>query len=778
MALVAGSLAHGDAARDPDAEGALTSRIQDPALRGDEQFTGTLPPRAPRRLTNGELNRRLDESIRRPRAQADELVRVEILHSTTNDQIIDMVLVNGGIIEGTATELVQALVPLQALPLIEAQVAVRIVRPPLRVSVPLAGVVPELGETFQVESLLSGEELSKTNASSWQAAGRLGAGVKVGIVDYFSTAVWNASELAGEVPAPAGTFCRNNGAACDPFTIFPGQQHGVAVAEIIHEMAPSASLYVATVITTADLQAAVNYFVSQGVTILSRSLTSEYDGPGNGTGPMANVINSAVTSGITWINSAGNSASGQYWRSAWSDPDANGFMNFGPTDEFMGFVCPFANGFRWSDWGGSKTDYDIYIYENITDTTPTYSSVDDQTSGADPLEGIVCDGDVDYLVIFQFAVGAGTAGDVLEIMFNGGLLEYNQAPSSAAGPASDSANAGALSVGAVDPALGTTIGAYSSQGPTNDARIKPDISAASCVLSSVYTPNCFNGTSAAAPVVAGAAALVRGAGLATTPAQIKTYLLNNATVDRGTAGTDNIYGRGELVLPLIAPPATPTPTPTPTATNTATPTPTVTSTPTVTATPTFAPGGDQDGDGVLNAADNCPNAANASQADNESQGGWLWLPDATGANGLKPGDACDLDDDNDGAPDANELGANVLRCGDRNPLNPWDVWDVPLPVITPLLTNGIRNRTGEIADVLAIVFYIGTRANLPDLTTSNGVRYGSDYDGDGMVDGRNYDRGPADPLKPYRSGAPDGVVTISDALVMLNQIGQNCNLPP
>ena len=45
------------------------------------------------------------------------------------------------------------------------------------------------------------------------------------------------------------------------------------------------------------------------------------------------------------------------------------------------------------------------------------------------------------------------------------------------------------------------------------------------------------------------------AGLATTPAQLKTYLLNSAAVDRGTAGTDNTYGWGELVLP--AAPGTP-----------------------------------------------------------------------------------------------------------------------------------------------------------------------------------------------------------------------------
>ena len=48
--------------------------------------------------------------------------------------------------------------------------------------------------------------------------------------------------------------------------------------------------------------------------------------------------------------------------------------------------------------------------------------------------------------------------------------------------------------------------------PTNDGRIKPDVSAPSCVASTVYSPMCFNGTSAASPTAAGMAALLLGPG--------------------------------------------------------------------------------------------------------------------------------------------------------------------------------------------------------------------------------------------------------------------------
>jgi hypothetical protein len=152
----------------------------------------------------------------------------------------------------------------------------------------------------------------------------------------------------------------------------------------------------------------------------------------------------------------------------------------------------------------------------------------------------------------MFQANDGATGDILEFALNGTGLQYWQSAGSASAPASDTRSPGALVVGAVDPANGTTIANYSSQGPTNDGRIKPDISAASCVLSVAYNPECFDGTSAATPVVAGAAALALGAGVVTTPAQVRKWLMCRAVTDRGVAGADNVYGIGELVLPAAA----------------------------------------------------------------------------------------------------------------------------------------------------------------------------------------------------------------------------------
>ena len=458
-------------------------------------------------------------------------------------------------------ELVQAEVPLGSLEQLEADPAIRFVRPPTDYDEPAdPGAGRALLNPGQRVGPNVGEQIQKTNAAAWHAAGITGQGIKVGIIDSFSAGHYNAAVNAGEIPQASGTFCRVNGANCTA-GIFSGDRHGVAVAEAVSDMAPSAQLYFASAVSAADTQAALNYFKSQGVRVVTRSQTGRYDGPGNGTGPIASVIqSSAVGQGMFYLNSAGNSAGrngqlGTYWRGGWVDTDNDDFIEFAPNDELMGFDCSFINGLRWSDWGkgAGTTDYDFYLY----DSTPTQIADSEDSQGssggsAPPVERIdsfSCPASgVAYLAIKLFNVGSGTAGDVLEIMTNGAEVEHPQNPFSASGPMADLNSAGAVAVGAVDPALGTTIAGYSSEGPTNDNRVKPDLSAAACVKSLSYSPSCFNGTSSSTPVTAGAAALVLSAGAANSPQTLKTYLLN-ATVDRGVSGTDNVYGRGELRLP-------------------------------------------------------------------------------------------------------------------------------------------------------------------------------------------------------------------------------------
>jgi Ca2+-binding RTX toxin-like protein len=504
----------------------------------------------------------------------DDSVLVEILVDGEMSEVVSLVISLGGVVTGHAGEhLIEAEMPVGHLVALEADRRVAMVRPPLIASHPIGSPVASASAAPDVV----GEELGKINADAWHAAGITGDGVSVGIIDTFGGGYWSDAQAAGEVPAPAGTFCRREGGSCDPWI---GGDHGVSVAEVLHEMAPGADIYLAAgasalaTYSRSDVQAAVDYFAGNGVSIISHSATAEFDGPGDGTGPLADVVDDAVANGMNWFNSAGNNSGdedhlGSYWRGAWKDDNQDGWLEFGDYIALVFYSCGLVNGVRWSDWGeAGATDYDVYIFDTADDLfLPERAEAigsDRQSGGAPPLEHVesqlpLCiteedKEDIDYLQIKLVDEGAAAQGDILEFMVNSPGLLPSTNPYSAAGPYSDTASPGGLSVGAIDPPGGVQAGYYSAWGPTNDERIKPDLVAAAGMFTFTEQNNPdgdgrFHGTSAATPAAAGAAALVLDSGLASSPAQVRSYLLSEAVVDRGPGGADNTYGYGELILP-------------------------------------------------------------------------------------------------------------------------------------------------------------------------------------------------------------------------------------
>jgi len=531
-------------------------------------------PQAGPKPTHGELadpalaevvddvlaGRPVDDDVARVR---DGLIRVEVV----SDGQVPLAAIRavGGQVVGSVKGLALADVPAAEIAGLEARPDVAYVRFPQSVSLPEPGDDGKPPtDTTAARGSRGGEPVVKTGVDLWQAAGQIGQGVKVGIIDNFSLATWNAAIAAGELAGPpAGGFCQDHGVGCAA-TFWNHGNHGVAVAEVITDMAPGATMYLADISDAIDMKAAVDWFAANGVRIITKSSTGVYDGPGNGQGPFAQVIAYAESRGIAWFNSAGNAAGvagsrlGSYFRSGWVDTDNDGWMNFPGGSEYLRFRCAFISGLRWNDWATNRTDYDLYVYEDTSGAASIASSVLDQQAGADPLEtfkdGGGCTGtDDDYIAIKLFAAGNGTAGDILEFMVNGTGVDSWSNPYSVTQPAGDVATPGAAVIGAIDPVNGTTIAPYSSQGPTNDGRIKPDLSAASNF--SNFSEGMFNGTSAATPVVAGAAAVLLGANPTWTPAQL-VATMRGQVVDRGVPGPDNVYGTGELHLspPAAGPP--------------------------------------------------------------------------------------------------------------------------------------------------------------------------------------------------------------------------------
>ncbi len=522
------------------------------------------PPTRDASNTDPELGDEVDRAlVRRVDGRRDPLISVEVL-TADNTSVARAVNQLGGTVTGSVDgQLVQALMPAGSVDELSAADAARYVQRPLRVNRLPPGEAGGFGTVV-------GDEVQLTNATAWHVAGLTG-NVRVGIIDFFDLRMWNTAEH-GPVPDAAHQFCADvTQFLCTATGLIDsaaGDPHGVAVAEIVKDMAPGAELFLASTATTAETQAAIDWFVANGVHIVTRSLGAPFDGPGDGTGPLDAVVDYAAARGITWFNSAGNDAAFEYGRYT-NGVDEFGYVDFdnGPGVDTMLRIDPQGgvafDGIRWAnDWylpTDQVTDYSVELWRGPNEGALARlpASNDSQIGGAPPLEAVdwfipVDAGDALFLRVRADAHNSLSAPDTIEVAMFFGMIEEGRrsVAYSAAKPAVDSANPSLVAVGAIDPASGVTgIASYSSQGPTNDGRIKPDISAPSCIASTIYG-GCFSGTSAAAPAAAGMAALLLGHGLA-VPGMPLAALTKHLVRDLGPPGADHAYGYGAILLPAV-----------------------------------------------------------------------------------------------------------------------------------------------------------------------------------------------------------------------------------
>ena len=152
----------------------------------------------------------------------------------------------------------------------------------------------------------------------WHAAGYKGSGVKIGVIDLSFEGFTGL--MGSELPATVNARCHTS---LGIFTtdlsdcISTGvpersKKHGTAVTEAVFDIAPEADYYIADTSSYSDLLSTVNWMVSQGVDVINMSLSWGFTGPGDGTTPYSNTplrsLDAAVSGGIIWVNSAGNSA--------------------------------------------------------------------------------------------------------------------------------------------------------------------------------------------------------------------------------------------------------------------------------------------------------------------------------------------------------------------------------------------------------------------------------------------------------------------------------------
>jgi hypothetical protein len=415
---------------------------------------------------------------------------------------------------------------------------------------------PEASVTSR--QLRVGEGVALTGVSAWHQAGFTGTGLKIGIIDPDGFQGFRAL-LGSDLPPASRIFVPD---WQDP--LFLDRQtgpHGTACAEIVHEMAPDAELYLVQAASSYTQQQAIDWLLANRVNIISFSASSLTD-PIDGTGRLVQLAQKALDQGVLWVNSSGNFAE-SHLAMTFADSDGDSWHEFPHGQNLLQIEAgdDIAIGLSWNDVSpGANENYDLYIFRE----TAEGGDVQLFASSREAQRGRAGDVPAEYINI-DLPAGRRyfVAIQAKDISYPGQLrlltnsrFAYSMPDSSLGSPADGRR---ILAVGATywqDDSLKP----YSSQGPTSDGRIKPDIVAPSGISNVSY--DTFGGTSASAPHVAGAAALVMQAYPGISAPDVRDYLLQHA-LDLGMPGIDNEFGVGRLRLPPPPAPGAAPPAPQP-----------------------------------------------------------------------------------------------------------------------------------------------------------------------------------------------------------------------
>jgi len=464
---------------------------------------------------------------------------------------------------------VQAWVKAATLTVLASTPGVVRVRRPDYASIPPDPVVasPDLGPS----SLRAGANLTAglaaMNGQSWHASGNTGQGVKIGIIDDFA----GYEALLGSDLPPAGRLeFRKIGGG--PRSASP---HGTACAEIVYDVAPSLEkMYLVEAATGLDVELAIDQLTAAGARIISASFGFPYSTYMDGAGFLSDELGGFRTAGGLYVNSAGNYRKVTWWGS-FIDGDGDGWLDLTSSsddelndlilDDGRAYYYPVGReikvAIRWSQPTAPQTDLNLYLYRYDTGASELIKvaeSVDLQNglSSQEALEFISYKTTVEGRYAVAISRESGTADVDIHLYVSTGYfdvgLQYRSSGLSLAYPADSPVVFAVAALNSVSP---FALESYSSAGPTagpggriEGGRRKPDISGFANVATASYgTTSLFNGTSAAAPHVAGAAAIVLSANPGWSGDQIRDFLEQRA-VDMGPSGPDNDYGWGRLWL--------------------------------------------------------------------------------------------------------------------------------------------------------------------------------------------------------------------------------------
>ncbi|MFN3346871.1 MAG: S8 family serine peptidase, partial [Candidatus Bipolaricaulaceae bacterium] len=416
--------------------------------------------------------------------------------------------------EASPLGLQKAVVPLAQLESFLAQVAGK-----ARVRLPFEPVV--LAVTSEGASLVG--------APAFHAQGIRGAGVKIAVIDV-GFAGLSQSQARGDLPY--GLVTRDfTGTGMET-----GLTHGTAVAEIVYDVAPAATLYLLKIANEVDLDNAVTHCITEGVHIIVHALgwfnTSFYDG----TGTIAQIVNRAAGAGILWVQAAGNFGR-RHFGPTFTDANNDGWHDTEVTLSVQAGERILLY-LTWDAWPATADDYDLYLFDPAGNLLA--SSTKTQAGAEQPTERIyaAATSSGTHRVRIQKVSGAARRLALFSVYHD--ITPYDAA-SSLVTPADVEAALSVAAIGWQNYRSGP-VQPYSSRGPTKDGRAKPDLSGPDNVTTGVSYYNPFPGTSAAAPHVAGVAALLRAENPALSASDLRARLISFCV----PMGDPYAYGAGRL----------------------------------------------------------------------------------------------------------------------------------------------------------------------------------------------------------------------------------------
>jgi subtilisin family serine protease len=387
------------------------------------------------------------------------------------------------------------------------------------------------------------------NATKFVLDGVDGTGVKIAVLDRgFKGYLYLQNR--GELPRNLSTVDFTNGQ--QPINSNVGDIHGSACAEIVYDIAPAAEMYLLKVDNGVNFQDALAYCSDNNIKIVSCSIG--FDVPdsfmaGQG-GIDANIDKNLKDNKFLSVVAAGNEAN-HTWFGNFQNSGTN-YTMFPNGSEFLNVNAPTDADITlmWDDYGGQSI-YNIYVYDqdnkeightnfvqNIAKRVTFYNHTRPNRL---------------KIKIFQDQDTTAN-GRCMRLVFSKGNLSgdvvenpIDRNPESSLCMPADAREA--LTVGAVNVSnYGSgPILSYSSRGPgRNPDFLKPELVAPTGVTTTSLGYKSFGGTSAAAPHVAGAAALLLSLSTGTTIFDLKVQVVGYARQIQSSP--DYTYGKGKLVL--------------------------------------------------------------------------------------------------------------------------------------------------------------------------------------------------------------------------------------